>query len=293
VDLTAFAEEVGTDDPVVAVGGRTQWDVGGPVDAGTREVRPPSGVVRHDPEEMIVRVGAGTPVAELDAAVGTRGQMIALPTWGGATVGGVLSVGRSGLRRLGLGPVRDTLLEARYVSGEGRLVKAGGPVVKNVTGFDLCRLLVGSLGTLGILAEVVLRVRPRPDASRWFRGEADPFDLPRRLHRPSSILWDGTTTWLLLEGHGADVDAQARAAGAAFTEVEGPPPLPTAGRESVRPSAVRHLTGQFVAEVAVGVVHRPYHVEPPTADPTTLAVNRRMKALFDPTGRLSPGRAVA
>jgi glycolate oxidase FAD binding subunit len=290
VDLTGFAEEVGNHGPVVAVGGRTQWEVGGSVEAAAREVRPPAGIVSHQPEEMIVRVSAGTPVAEVDAAVGERGQAVALPDWPGATVGGVLAVGHSGLRRLGWGPVRDTLLEARYISAEGRMVKAGGPVVKNVTGFDLCRLLVGSLGTIGLIAEVVLRVRPRPLASRWLRGEDDPFALRRRLHRPSSILWNGTTTWLLLEGHPADVDAQAAVAGGAFSEVERPPPLPTAGRQSVRPSEVAGLTGEFVAEVGVGVVHRPHPVEAAAPHPSAVELNRRIKALFDPTGRLNPGR---
>jgi FAD/FMN-containing dehydrogenase len=293
VDLTAFAEEVGIDGPVVAVGGRTQWDVGGPVHAGAREVHPPAGIVSHQPEEMIVRVGAGTPVADLDAALAERGQTVALPAWDGATVGGVLAVGRSGLRRLGWGPVRDTLLEARYVSAEGRLVKAGGPVVKNVTGFDLCRLLVGSLGTIGRQAEVVLRVRPRPAVSRWFRGEGDPFALCRRLHRPSSLLWDGTTTWVLLEGHPADVSAEASALGAGFAEVDGSPPVPTAGRESVRPSALPALTGPFVAEVGVGVVHRPHPVERRSPAAGTAELHARVKALFDPSGRLNPGRTVA
>jgi glycolate oxidase FAD binding subunit len=290
VDLTAFAEEVGHDGAVVAVGGRTQWEVGGAVDPGAREVRPPSGIVAHLPEEMIVRVRAGTPVAELDAVLAERGQTVALPAWDGATVGGVLAVGHSGVRRLGWGPVRDTLLEARYVSAEGRVVKAGGPVVKNVTGFDLCRLLVGSLGTLGLLAEVVLRVRPRPLATRWLRGQTDPFDLRRRLHRPSSILWDGTTTWVLLEGHPADVDAETSACGAGFVEIDAPPPLPTAGRESRRPSALRSLTGAFVAQVGVGVVHRPHPVETPGPHPSTAELQRRVKALFDPAGRLNPGR---
>ena len=293
MDLTTFAEEVGSEGPVVAVGGRTQWDVGGTADPGAREVRPPAGIVSHQPEEMIVRVGAGTTVADLELALAERGQTVALPAWDGATVGGVLSVGRSGLRRLGWGPLRDTLLEARYVSAEGRLVKAGGPVVKNVTGFDLCRLLVGSLGTLGILAEVVLRVRPRPVTSRWLRGSADPFALRRRLHRPSALLWDGTATWVLLEGHPADVAAEAAVLGAGFTEVDGPPPIPTAGRESLPPSMLATLTGSFVAEVGVGVVHRPHPVEAPRPHPSTLDLQARVKALFDPGGRLNPGRTVA
>src|SRR5207247_1911290 len=175
------------------------------------------------------------------------------PAGDGATVGGVLAVGRSGLRRLRFGPIRDVLLEARYVSAEGRLVKAGGPTVKNVSGFDLCRLLVGSLGTLGLLAEVVLRCKPLPALSRWLAGEAEPFDLFHRLARPSSILWDGTTTWVLLEGRPADVEDQARLT--SFSDVEGPPPLPTGGRVSMRPSQLRTLEGTFVAEIGVGIVH--------------------------------------
>ncbi len=290
--LERFAAEVGAEGPVTVVGGRTQWDVGGAVDPAAREVRAPSGVVEFEPAEMTVRCGAGTRVKELDAALGEHGQCVALPAWEGASVGGVLAVGRSGLRRLRLGPVRDALLEARYVSADGRLIKAGGPTVKNVSGFDLCRLLVGSLGTLGFLAEVVLRCRPLPAVSRWFAGEAEPFDLVHRLHQPSSILWDGTTTWVLLEGHPADVEDQARLAG--LPEADGPPDLPAGGRVSMRPSSLRSLTGRratFVAEIGVGVVHTAEPASPVAAAPEVAVLNRRVKQSFDPTGRLNPGRA--
>ena len=291
LDLTAFAEEVGADGPVTAVGGRTQWDVGGPVDPSAREVRAPAGIVEYEPAEMTVRCGAGTTVAELDTALGEHGQCVALPAWDGATVGGVLAVGRSGLRRLRFGPARDALLEARYVSAEGRVVKAGGPTVKNVSGFDLCRLLVGSFGTIGLLAEVVLRCRPLPAASRWLGGQAEPFELFHRLHQPSSILWDGTTTWVLLEGDGDDVEGQARMSGLA--DVDGPPPLPAGGRISTRPSALRTLDGTFGAEIGVGIVHTAEPAPPVPLPPGVAELNRRIKASFDPTGRLNPGRAVA
>ena len=292
--VAAFAEEVGAKDPVVPVGGRTQWEVGGQPAADAREVHPPRGVVAFEPAEMIVRVRAGTPVSEVDAALADGGQTVALPAWPGATVGGVLAVGRSGLRRLGWGPVRNTLLEARYVSADGKVIKAGGPVVKNVTGFDLCRLLVGSLGTVGILAEVVLRTRPRPQESRWYEGEdADPFALRARLLSPSSILWDGRRTWVLLEGHPADVAAEAAVLGSSFGEVAGPPAIPDGGRESVVPTALRALTGTFIAEVGVGTVHRPDPVAGQVPDPTVLELNRRVKAIFDPSGRLNPGRRVS
>lgn len=292
--LGDFAEEVGAKDPVVPVGGRTQWDVGGPPAADAREVRAPIGVVEFVPAEMIVRARAGTTLAALDAVLAEHGQCVALPEWPAATVGGVLAVGRSGIRRLGWGPVRNTLLEARYVSAEGNLIKAGGPVVKNVTGFDLCRLLVGSFGTIGVLAELVLRTRPRPVASRWLRGEGvDPFDARQRLHAPSAILWNGTSTWVLLEGRPADVDGQASLLGSSFGVVDGPPGLPSGGRESVRPRELRDLTGEFMAEVGVGTVYRPYPVAPRTLEPRVAELNRRIKAIFDPTGRLNPGRLPA
>ncbi len=290
--VDCFAREVGDAGPVTAVGGRTQWDVGGAVADDAREVRAPAGVVAFEPAEMTARVLAGTTLAELDAALSEAGQMAVLdaPHPAEATVGGVLAVGRSGIRRLGYGPVRDTVLQVTTVDAWGRVVRAGGPTVKNVSGFDLCRLFVGSLGTLGFLAEAVLRCVPRPAASQWFRGEADPFEMRGRLYRPSSLLWDGTTTWLLLEGHAADVEAQAAIAG--LDPCDGPPPLPAGGRESRRPRELSDLTGTFVAEVGVGVVHRHDPVPAPPVPAAAASLGRTLKQRLDPTGRMNPGRSV-
>jgi len=294
VALTAFAEDVGDEGPVAVEGGRTDWLVGGEPAPGTRLVRAPAGVLRVEPAEMTVSVLAGTRVADLQAALAEVGQCVNLGDPAeGATVGGVVAVGRSGLRRLGWGPLRDTVLQVRVVSAEGLPVTGGGPTVKNVTGFDLPRLLVGSLGTLGLLGEVLFRTRPLPQAERWLAGPADPHQLRAALFRPTSLLWDGTTTWVLLSGYDVDVDAEGEVARRfGLVDVAGPPQRPP-HRQSLPPGALARLgavDGAFVAEVGVGVVHRATPVPPPSPGAEVVELHRRIKAVFDPRGRLNPGR---
>jgi glycolate oxidase FAD binding subunit len=234
---------------------------------------------------MTASCGAGTAVADLDDALREHGQCVAIPASG--SIGGALAVGHSGLRRLGYGPVRDALLQARYVSAAGDVVKAGGPTVKNVSGFDLCRLLVGSRGTLGFIGDVILRTRPRARFEQWFRGEIDPDEVLARLYRPTAALWDGSSVWVLLEGDQEDVDQQIAPLG--LTAVGEPPELPAGGRWSIAPSAYRTLRGRFVVELGVGVVH---HEEPPPrrdVDPVLRDLHLHLKERFDPTGRLNPG----
>jgi glycolate oxidase FAD binding subunit len=298
--LAAFADAVGRSGPVVCAGGRSQWAVGGRPDPGAREVTAPVGVVAHEPAEMIVRVRAGTPVGDLQAVLAEGGQYACLEAFdSAATVGGVLSVGSGGLRRLGWGPPRDGVLEITAVSSLGELIRCGAPLVKNVTGFDLCRLLVGSLGTLAFLAEVVLRCRPLPAVERWWTASgADPFGLYRSLFQPLAVLWDGTRTWVGLAGEGNDVEHQARSFLSGFDEVEGPPVPPAGGRLSCPPSRLASLTGlpdSWLAEVGVGAVHLPTPPGPRLLAPVSAEVqqlNRAVKDAFDPGGRMNPGRSV-
>lgn len=293
--LTDFAAAVGTTGPVAVVGHRTRWEAGGLPDEGTRLVTAPSGIVAVDPSEMTVRVLAGTPVGELHAAVAEAGQCTGLPERGG-TVGGALAVGEDSPLVPAARRLRETLLQVRYVSAEGRVVTGGGPTVKNVSGYDLPRLLVGSLGTLGLLAEVLLRTDPVPAASVWMVApDADPMQVTDALHLDAPVLWDRRRTWVQLCGHEPDVEHERAvlADHGTFAEADGPPPLPP-HRWSVRRSLLFEITeeqtGQAVFDVAVGTVHasEPQPVPPPS--PALAALADRVKREFDPGGRLNPGR---
>ncbi len=305
--LALFAAEVGPVGPVTVVGGRTQWAVGGLPVEGVREIVAPAGVVAHEPAEMIVRVRAGTALQDLQDAVGEGGQFVPLEAGqpSHATVGGVLAVGRSGYRQLGLGPVRDSVLEMTAVSSRGDLIRSGAPLVKNVTGFDLCRLFVGSLGTLALTGEVVLRCRPRPEVEAWYLGEdADPFQLAAQLYRPMAVLWDGVCTWVGLAGYGVDVEEQARRVlGRRFRPAAGPPSRPGDLRRSLSPGDLRDLpartdgaTREWLAQVGVGVVHCAPSAaarigwKGPAGE--IVELHRAIKERFDPDGRLNPGRSV-
>ena len=280
--VAAFAEEVGDSGPVTVTGLGSR---GGPV-PDVRTVTAPSGIDWIQPAEMTICCGAGTPVADVAAALAEHGQCVALQD--GGTIGGSIAVGHSGIRRLGWGPARDAILQARYVSAAGDVVKAGGPTVKNVSGFDLCRLLVGSRGTLGFLGDVILRTRPLPVGERWFASERDPWELLTALYRPTSLLWDGRTTWVLLDGHPADIAGEAHRLGLVPAV---PPDLPP-HRWSMAPSAIGALRGDdapFVAEIGVGVVHHTRPAPGRPLDPAVAALNERVKREFDPTGRLNPG----
>jgi len=293
--LLDFAESVGAQGPVAVEGNRTRWTVGGAPHDDTRLVKAPTGIVDYVPDEMTVKVRCGTSVEELHAALAEKGQRTGLPERGG-TVGGALAVGENGLHVLGRGRVREAALQVRYVSDDAKVITGGGPTVKNVTGFDLPRLLVGSLGTLGLLAEVILRTNPIPACTRWLRSDSiDPFRVREIVLRPGAVLWDGERTWIELEDHPAAVDAeQARLAGVGDVhEVDGPPPRPDM-RWSLAPASLRESAqfgdGPWVASIGVGTVWASNPQPERAADKATVSLSERVKAQFDPNGRLNPGR---
>ncbi|WP_459618136.1 glycolate oxidase subunit GlcE [Bordetella sp. 2513F-2] len=133
------------------------------------------GIVGYHPSELVVTVRAGTPLAELEAELAGHGQMLAFepPHFGaGATVGGCVAAGLSGPRRMSAGAVRDFVLGVRMLDSHGRILAFGGEVMKNVAGYDVSRLLAGSLGIFGALLEVSLKVLPRPACERTLVREA-------------------------------------------------------------------------------------------------------------------------
>lgn len=133
-----------------------------------------TGITLYRPAELIISARAGTPLAEIEAVVAEKGQhLIAEPPYLGSvfgtsappSIGGVVAANMSGPRRITWGATRDHVMGLRFVNGAGEVIRAGGRVLKNVTGLDLCKLLSGSHGTLGVITEVTLKVLPAPETS--------------------------------------------------------------------------------------------------------------------------------
>jgi glycolate oxidase FAD binding subunit len=160
--------------PLLIQGGGSKAFYGRPVQGEMLDTRSHRGVVAYEPTELVVTVKAGTPLAELESVLAEKGQYLAFepPHFGGdATVGGMVAAGLSGPRRAQAGAVRDFVLGVRLMDGQGQALNFGGQVMKNVAGYDVPRLMAGSLGQLGLLLEVSLKVLPRPVAEATIRLE--------------------------------------------------------------------------------------------------------------------------
>jgi glycolate oxidase FAD binding subunit len=319
---------------LLVVGGGTHLDRGNPseVDAHLSTLRF-GRLVWYDPAEMITVVEAGMRVGDLDAALAEGGQEWPVDAPRDATVGGVIASGTSSPRRLRVGAMRDTVLEVELVTGDGRIVKGGGRTVKNVSGYDMPRLMAGSLGTLGVIVQVALKLRPRPKLARTLVA-AGGAEAGRRLLEAvpltSGVLAGPDRVEVRVEGWPEDVEEQTRRALATVGNVDvvdgGPFPTkrpwadrPVVVEASVPPSRVAALSeaagDTWGALLGVGVLWAGL----PTADgelealraraaaeggvapvvsgpgglgasPPAVAVHRRLKAAFDPSGILAPGR---
>jgi glycolate oxidase FAD binding subunit len=241
---------------MVPVGGRTHLARGEPAEVDA-ELATTSldRLVAYEPAEMIAVVEAGMRFGELSRIVGAAGQEWPVDAPEEATVGGVIASGASSPRRLRVGPVRDTVLEVELITGDGRPVRGGGRTVKNVTGFDIPRLMTGSLGTLGILVQVALKLRPVPAARRLLVVEGSVETADRALAEvplPAAILTTLTRVEILLEGWPEAMEeqtARARSLGEtrAIDDADFPnhspwSKHPVVVEASVPPSRLRELT---------------------------------------------------
>ncbi len=204
--------------PLRIEGGGTR-PIGAPVAGETLSVAGLSGIELYEPGALTVVAQAGTPLADLEATLAAEGQRLAfepmdhrplLGTEGAPTIGGVVAANVSGPRRIQVGAARDHLLGVRFVDGTGTVIRNGGRVMKNVTGYDLVKLLAGSYGTLGVLSEVALKVLPKTDVTATLRihGLSDvgavaamscalgsPFEVSGAAHLPG-----GGGTLIRIEG---------------------------------------------------------------------------------------------
>jgi glycolate oxidase FAD binding subunit len=202
---------IASEQPLEIIGHGSKRLIGQPmVTNALLDVSALNAVTSYEPNELIITVQAGAPLADVESLIDSRNQQFAFepintaPLLGApdvGTIGGMIGAGLAGPRRIKAGGVRDHLLGAHGVSGYGDSFKAGGRVVKNVTGYDLCKLLAGSWGTLAVMTEVTLKVMPRPESERTLvlRGLDDaaanramtaalgsPFDVSGAAHVPSS-----------------------------------------------------------------------------------------------------------
>lgn len=219
-----------------------------------------SGVISVEPDELKVAVKAGTRMTDLAAALAAHGQRLRIPMVG--TVGGALAARRNGPFAADNRTLPNIVLMLKATDGLGRDFRAGGTTVKNVSGFDLVKVLVGSNGTLATITEALIRTEPIPQCSRWFLG----YGSTGHLYRPALVVARDDKVMVNLEGHPVDVEEQ-RALIADFAEIERPTDAELLGLA---------MSGRIVSSV----------------DTAQMAVCRRLKSSFDPDNRLSPALSV-
>jgi len=216
--LAATVREAAVQHALLCIrGGGSKDFYGGPLRGETLSVAAYRGIIDYEPSELVITARAGTPLAEIETALRDKGQMLAFepPHFGPhSTLGGCIAAGLSGPRRAYAGSVRDTVLGVRMVDGKGDDLHFGGQVMKNVAGFDVSRVLAGSLGTLGVLLEVSLKVLPLPTAEATLRFEHTAADAIAAMNtwagKPlplSATAWHDGRLQVRLSGAAAAVSA--------------------------------------------------------------------------------------
>lgn len=319
---------------VMPVGGGTRSRRGLPRIADvTLSTRGLDSVVEHQPAELTATVGAGLLATDLAERLRAAGQW-----WPqadirpGSTVGGILATAASGRGRLRHGPVRDSLLEVVLVTGDGRVVTAGGRTVKGVAGYDIPRLAVGSMGTLGVIAQVTLKLWPLPATTGWFSTTGsleERIDAAESIRstawRPAAILLTPGTLSVQLIGSPDDVrapaglqpsDAPAEPEGSGMIDVGVPPRALGTVISAVDALGVEYRAEWGVGACRVALRHaddvatiRSVAVaagghavvvdgddqmrrDPWGEPPAGQHVMRRLRQSFDPAGILAPGRTI-
>jgi glycolate oxidase FAD binding subunit len=211
-------------------GGGSKDFYGNPPRGEILDTRVHAGVVDYEPTELVITARCGTLLSDLEKILSEKKQSLCFepPHFGpAATLGGCVAAGLSGPRRASAGSVRDAMLGAKILDGRGQLLSFGGQVMKNVAGYDVSRLLAGSLGTLGVIVEVSLKLLPRPPEERTLRFELPQAKALENLNRwagkplpVSASAWRGGELALRLSGAASAVRAAAEKLGGAAMDAQ-------------------------------------------------------------------------
>ena len=196
--------------PLNLTGGNSKTFYGGEIQGSPLALGSHRGVVNYEPKELVLTARAGTPLQEIEAVLAQQNQMLAFepPHFGNhATLGGTIACGLSGPRRPYAGSARDFVLGVRIINGRGEILRFGGEVMKNVAGYDVSRLMCGSLGTLGILLDISLKVLPMPKSEMTLVQELSPARAISAVNGWASLplpitaaCYDGLKLYLRLSG---------------------------------------------------------------------------------------------
>ena len=252
---------------VALVGGATHDAKGNPAEVDERlSLTALDGVTAYDPGEMLAVLEGGMRIGRLTEVLAGGSQEWPSDASPEATVGGTIAAGASSPRRLRFGPLRDTVVEVELVTGDGRTVRSGARTVKNVQGYDVHRLVVGSLGTLGAIVRVALKLRPLPRVRRLLVSPEGGLDAGRRtlaaVPLASSVVATPDSVEVAAEGWPGEVEEQTEAARRAIGSVEIRDDTTIAGAEAI--------ASPVVAEVAVA----------PSKLDAVLAAEREWRALI-------------